>query len=680
LALLGISIAAFLSTVSQPELTQPKIPKLAFSNPPVVKPLPDLPEPGVTDPVKPSPTKSETPAEVPTPMPPQPEPQQPIELSLEELRKLNDKVLAAEIEKRITAAKDAVAAAKKGHVIVGRVILEGDGNARDAFGQMEILDQGYFVEAVATRDAPLGIWCPGYATTYLIPKTARPIEWIGDVTLKKLKKPASTIEGWVLVNGEIPGKIDISVDYKGWPLNVIARNGASVEEIRSELARKLAKHFPPKTSFDPKSTAFKISGLAAGAASILMSGLPSIVTDSQLAQPGGHLFDVDLESDDMLAMGVLQIGTPGTTANVVEKSPTNTPSRVKDGTPIAERLVAQFGLAKIQKDGETFAQRVQRDLNTLKEYRAKNPEDRQAVLLVGQVRADGLPNHLLPEILSQGLIWPEGCFSILAREGRPVGFRLHGYEPLDYVPKGSEGLIEYVEMLTLQRPRLQRLGAIEGQVIFEGGRIPSNAVVELHACIDKVSSHDNSGKFDVRWGRRFPVSIRADGRFQVNGISSIRHEFWITAPGFKQEDRIFHLAPSEKKSLPPIFVQRDKEAAVSTLTSQAGGFLKSREQSFVPWPTDQGPFRHFDVPSWEGIGIIGVGLWLGLGYNKPVAYLGTRELKDYRDIDIEDFEPPGRYRLQLREGAVYLVKIPPTAEHPQAEGILLKVHAIRPKQ
>ncbi|MHC4735817.1 MAG: hypothetical protein ACYTDW_15375, partial [Planctomycetota bacterium] len=68
-----------------------------------------------------------------------------------------------ELEAKITKAREEVQSRKRGHVIVGRVVLDGDGDVRDVKAQMEILDEGYF--AGPTRDLvrPVGFRMHQYA-------------------------------------------------------------------------------------------------------------------------------------------------------------------------------------------------------------------------------------------------------------------------------------------------------------------------------------------------------------------------------------------------------------------------------------------------------------------------------------------------------------------------------------
>ncbi len=68
-----------------------------------------------------------------------------------------------QLEAKITKARERIQKYKNGHVIIGRVLLEGDGEVRDVTAQMEILPEGYF--AGPTRDLvrPVGFRMHQYA-------------------------------------------------------------------------------------------------------------------------------------------------------------------------------------------------------------------------------------------------------------------------------------------------------------------------------------------------------------------------------------------------------------------------------------------------------------------------------------------------------------------------------------
>ena len=68
-----------------------------------------------------------------------------------------------ELEAKIARARENVQRRKTGHVIVGRVVLDGQGNVRDVRAQMEILSEGYFAGPTRDLDRPVGFRMHQYA-------------------------------------------------------------------------------------------------------------------------------------------------------------------------------------------------------------------------------------------------------------------------------------------------------------------------------------------------------------------------------------------------------------------------------------------------------------------------------------------------------------------------------------
>ena len=68
-----------------------------------------------------------------------------------------------ELEAKITKARENVQRRKIGHVIVGRVVLDGQGNVRDVRAQMEILSEGYYAGPTRDLDRPVGFRMHQYA-------------------------------------------------------------------------------------------------------------------------------------------------------------------------------------------------------------------------------------------------------------------------------------------------------------------------------------------------------------------------------------------------------------------------------------------------------------------------------------------------------------------------------------
>ena len=131
-----------------------------------------------------------------------------------------------ELEAKIAKAKKAVQKHKWGYVIVGRVVLDGDGEVRYVRSQMEILPEGFF--AGATRDLvrPVGFRMHQYAPYDLQLKgmkkdKKRELVDVGTIHMKPLNKDKLVdIKAQVdLEEGGDPSQANIQLSVMNGPVN-----------------------------------------------------------------------------------------------------------------------------------------------------------------------------------------------------------------------------------------------------------------------------------------------------------------------------------------------------------------------------------------------------------------------------------------------------------------------------
>ena len=66
------------------------------------------------------------------------------------------------LQAQIADAQEALDAFGFGHIIVGRVVLDGPGDSQDVYAQMLILEGGYFASATKDLVRPVGFHMHGY--------------------------------------------------------------------------------------------------------------------------------------------------------------------------------------------------------------------------------------------------------------------------------------------------------------------------------------------------------------------------------------------------------------------------------------------------------------------------------------------------------------------------------------
>jgi thiol-disulfide isomerase/thioredoxin len=123
---------------------------------------------------------------------------------LDELAAQKKQVLAAELLLRIAQSRLAVRSYKRGHVVVGRlVVADGKADPELVMAQMPILAEGYFAGEVGDLNRPVGFRSHGYQNLD-VPLAGKEgdMVYVGSVTLQPLPKDqAATVKGKVVLDG-----------------------------------------------------------------------------------------------------------------------------------------------------------------------------------------------------------------------------------------------------------------------------------------------------------------------------------------------------------------------------------------------------------------------------------------------------------------------------------------------
>lgn len=132
------------------------------------------------------------------------------------------------LEAKIDKARKNIEKRKRGHVIVGRVVLDGYGDVRDVKSQMEILPEGYFAGPIRHLVGPVGFRLHQYAP-YDLQLTEKNMQYdedrdlydVGTFHLKPL--PESELVGLktqvVLEDGGDLSQAGLSLSVRNGPVN-----------------------------------------------------------------------------------------------------------------------------------------------------------------------------------------------------------------------------------------------------------------------------------------------------------------------------------------------------------------------------------------------------------------------------------------------------------------------------
>ena len=590
------------------------------------------------------------------PAPPVPQPPSTPDSNIAELLRKQQIFQREDIIKRVDEALKLVQKAGYGHVVVGQIKMDGAASPRDVIAQMDILEDGYFVDAVATAGAPIYFWHPGYDRLDVIPQGQKgAVENLGMVTMKPSTKPGGVVKGIMVANGsDVPKDLKPTITYS---IPLINRCGADYQtryRLAQGLLGRLKTQEAEKVAITPDTGEFVISHLPDIRFDLMFN---TSERDSWLltmdVSPGE---EVDLSLCEMLRQSDTQAAAPA-----LENA-----DLAPDGKPEVDKLLAKLKAEPLIL--QYFQKRMDKDLRNVTEYRAKHGE-RSAVVIVGRIE---VPARELngSQVEAQMQIAKDGYFCAAVKPGRPVGFRLHGFEPLDYVPKGSHDGVEYCGVLRMTKTLDRETATVRGSVVVEGGRAPADLRVGVSENVDNINWWNGTGGTEGSAGnpQQSPAAITGNN-FQVSQLSPISYSIEIGGSGFVDQYRNIRFKHNDRRTMPPFVLFRTRNTQISFIHSMDGTFHEHEVQQTII-DSDHARWQSAaDLSVYKGYGHDffftqhGNTLSASFGYAVcEICDLGIRPLGDYRLINVvpghdQWFGYPMHTRhCTLREGHVYLLK------------------------
>ncbi|QDT70835.1 ECF RNA polymerase sigma factor SigW [Planctomycetes bacterium MalM25] len=386
----------------------------------------------------------------------------------------------------------------------------------------------------------------------------------------------------------------------------------------------------------------------------------------------------DAETRD--ALGFIE---PGAAA---EKSP----EAAKQMTPQEEQAVAEGAkvpeeLLKQLRETATFQGAApltqfaleQRLGKAYAEARSRGIETDDQHYVIGRVELGGGGD---PQLVSaQMAILPEGYFiDLLGDAQRPIGLRMHGYDPIDLKPPAGMTRLADLGRVLMERSSEMNFRKLTARVINEAGeRIPT--VLSLRQLNGPINTPSNG--YEPR--KRFapPRKGRSDSLISWIDFSPIEYQLTITAEGCVSQSKRIDFSEEDEIDLGEITLETPKEVEmeylvfhgatpVSPVVFSADAFkqplrakLKPGER-FVADPENDPHRTRFELRQHGGK------LTFRSGYGSfRAADLGAvslRSLAGTTRIPVEQQSSP-----EIIDGHVYLLRMGPTACH-----VLLKARLV----
>ncbi len=607
------------------------------------------------------PAASPGPAAVPEPevLPETPEPEPPLPPAPEEPRSeiaellkqhqiLPRKDIALKVEECLKLVKDS----NTGHVVVGQLKMEGDASPSDAISQMEILDDGYFVDAVATASAPVYFWSPGFDRLEVIPRGQKgALENLGVVTMKRQTKEAASIRATLVANGsEVPKDLVHNLTFSIPILNQQLGIGKTRASVQTALLERLKPEQSVKVEFNNTN------------GELLLSGLPELRCDINLSTPlsDAYLFSVDASNGDVLSLGSVDMFRRSVAAQTAVNLDSVVPAPY--GRPLVEELLKELRNDPIAT--QYFKENLYPSIEKI-EIAHKGDDWRKTVVIVGKIE---VPDRELDGMYvdAQMRICKGGYFCAAVRTGTPVGFRLHGYEPLDYIPRSSRDCVDYCGVLKMKRTSDRETASLEGTFEFEDGIQPTNFRISAGESVDNINWWNNSGGYQGARGNPKPPATQISGnRFTISKLSPIQYSIFAAGDGLVSQSHSIRFEQGERRTMPPTTLFRTRLVTVSSVFSKPGQFADGAVQR-VNIDNNNSQWRaSSDLSVYSGSGSDFSFLQSGStilvrGFFAPCHLwdMGSRTLDECRSVDVTSLETNSAsdvYLHSLKAGHTYLL-------------------------
>jgi hypothetical protein len=594
--------------------------------------------------------------------------------------------LADEFERRLKQSLGEVEQFKRGHVIIGRIVLEGDQGARPpdpraVTSQMNILQYGHFVDAVGAADRLVGFRLHGYEPVNLIPRGPGPIEHVGIVRMKQLPKDRlSSAKAKVQIEAypgaPKPEQVDLTWTIQGEPINTphngtegylpqfrlpplkanvsadgtfsvsglspasyylsvsapnCARQGRTInfgegesrelEPIFLEVVRKMNVEYIVSTDGDFKKgdiqrkmlttdDRWKVSNDAAqygwdlqigqkdGMLLLNSSYGPCHITDLGAAQltekrnvgPGdikqnqpqgvpvqdGHVYLVHQAHWKhwfLFRATLVDTSKPDTALPVPAAARTARPDVPLDAS--IDDLLKKLQGRKPQLGAE-FQRRLEQARREVETYNRGH-------IVFGRIVLGGSKGAKTPDaraVTSQMIILDEGYFvDAVGAADKPIGFRLHGYEPVDVVPQGP-GPVEDLGIIRIEPLPAGRVASVKGRFQIEphtGAPRPDQINVSWQILNGPVNTPHNGTEGSNQFTQSpIKCKVAPDGTFSVSGMSPAKYYMSIAAPNCANQSQYCEFTEGESKQLDPITVEFNRSMNVEYVVSPDADFSKAK--------------------------------------------------------------------------------------------------------
>jgi beta-lactamase regulating signal transducer with metallopeptidase domain len=239
---------------------------------------------------------------------------------------------------------------------------------------------------------------------------------------------------------------------------------------------------------------------------------------------------------------------------------------------------------------------------------------------------------------------------------RPIGFRLHGYAPLNIELKGRSG--KMVDLGTIHMTPLpaSELLDLTGTIALEGEKDVSKASVGFTIEGFPINTPTDGISPRKHWAAPIKAKIDADGRISASGFSPCPYYCAIKAPGYVTKDMTVTFKSGQTLDIGNITLEKPKQIELTYIVAEKPPFDAAKKKNTTVAGGERWKATK-DIYGWD-LEFAQVKGDILFNYSYAPCYLkdlGEGKIEDFIDSELDTDFQTNPDKLKVQSGHVYLL-------------------------
>ncbi len=228
---------------------------------------------------------------------------------------------------------------------------------------------------------------------------------------------------------------------------------------------------------------------------------------------------------------------------------------------------------------DVLEQKIMKERQTIEKYH-------RGYIIIGKVELDGPGDPR--DVKAQMEILEDGYFASHVKDlDRPIGFRLHGYEPLDVsMPSKFDDIID-LGTIVLKKLPPEDFASLKGRLKLQRGKKYEDATVKLTIRVDPINTVNGGFAPRSRRSEAITAEISDDGTISATGFSPAKYYCSISAPGHDDQSEVISFSSGKEHNLGTIRLEASHQIYLSYIVADSPEFDIARKEEVTLWSGDR---------------------------------------------------------------------------------------------